>query len=836
MKNYTQYNYDELVQRMTDILRDAEGWGEGYQSSTGQTLIQLMADVTDNLHYMLERRTNENYLETAQLRSSVIARACELGYRYRRAVGNNGYITIKIADTEIDGVFVPVYAESDIIIPKHTKIVQDDDEYFTNKECVIAQGQNTVDVEVIQGSLVTLASQVDEDGTILIQDYEYIDNKSLSVHSNGVEYKDVTSDNADVNKRALSFLKPDEEYYDIKYSVDGMRVVFGDNTFGKRPDGDVTITYILVDETKDPVIGVGNVFEFDIPPVGLGGIEYEWWIENTTSIRGYQPPEDDNSLKQNAVTYHKSNGRAVTNDDYAFWVKRSNAANIVDAVAFGEEEIESLIYNINNVYITYLKDNGNDLTLDEHTNLRSYMNKVKTSQAHLVFRNAGKLYIQVNLSFRKGANTPIADTEAYDIVRRFLDRTFRLGSGSIGKSIQASDIIRDLYKETVGRDGIKHPVIDYAKIDLNGVSPFSVPSKTGKALIDIGTDYQPVQDHRFVLILDNLVCSIIVDETDTRTDILSKMRDKIIEVTPLDARVTVAGLAYDAFGNPLPLGVNPIVGETMLIGVETPYFGNNHLISGAAVGSTLVGVVLRADAIDVNHYYYSSRAGRRPYIPLRAGTTVSFTAPSDTVVNIYTRLIKDDPTTETLIVTLQPNEIYSNTFNDEHILIFEYENDSYDDRIALIQYPSFDGTALGLEVSSKDKASRFNVITSSGDLSDYTMVDYTIKLPVETMGDKKILEGSLKIAYQDGNVYLNDRGDGYFEHPITEELVSTGRIDYVNGEVTLPRDTPEGNYLLMFDQNEFNNFSVDGTTAMQLIQPKQSLNSDEISLSRIVVV
>ena len=102
MLDYTNYDYQALVDRMTEILKDADGWGDAYQSSTGQTLIQLMADVTDHLHYMLERRTLESFLETAKLRSSIVARASDLGYRPERIKSHTGTLEVTLVDDNGD--------------------------------------------------------------------------------------------------------------------------------------------------------------------------------------------------------------------------------------------------------------------------------------------------------------------------------------------------------------------------------------------------------------------------------------------------------------------------------------------------------------------------------------------------------------------------------------------------------------------------------------------------------------------------------------------------------------------------------------------------------------
>lgn len=837
MKNYTEYDYDQLVQRMTDYLSEAEGWGEGYQSSTGQTLIQLMADVTDHLHYMLERRTNENYLETATMRSSIITRACELGYRYRRAKANVGEVRISIKDVEVDEEMFAVMADSDITIPRFTKVSFDGKDFYTLQTVTIPTGENYTTARVIQGTLVDITRPLSSANDVLILDYEMIDDRSIIISEGGEVFGDVVYDIENVNRRSLSFCTPTDAFYDIKYNVEGMRIVFGDGVYGKKPTSDVSIQYIQVDDSES-IVGTGR--EFDITGgtlTDVNGMTYDVEVFNTTAIRGYLPPEDDMSIKRNATTYHKTNGRAVTNDDYAYWMGRSNVVNIADSKAFGEQELETLMYNLNNVYITYLKEDGSDLTTEEHRNLRNFMNTVKTSQAHIVFRNADKLFLQALLAFKKHPNTPITDSEAYDIAVRFLTNYFALREGSIGKGVQSSDMIRDFYKETVVRNGITYPVIDYAKIKLNGMIPLEYPPRTSKALVSLNNPTID-DDKEFILTVGNLVNLVRTDSTDTMTDVLTKMRDEVIRNTPFDARVIASGIAYDAYGNPLPIEINPALGATMLIGVDTSYENPVSVIDGAAVGSTLAGVKTFSPEFTVNHFYYSSRAGRRPMIPMRNGTTVSFQAPSDVSgVNVYTRIDKDDPESETLLTTIQPNDMYTETFTGIHTLQFEYLNDSYEDRTVEITYPEFDGVSIGMEISSRDGFLTFNVITSSGDYSSDVTVDYIKQLPIQSRDFSgrvnNILPSSVRITDQLERVKYRDNGSGYLINQDTGLLTTEGRISYITGEVVLPEDMVAGDYLMFYDQDEFSNFTVNNNTAIQLLQPKQHLTEPAETLSRI---
>tara|TARA_Y100000593_G_scaffold93164_1_gene187061 strand:- start:4788 stop:7274 length:2487 start_codon:yes stop_codon:yes gene_type:complete len=825
MKDYTNYDYQANLDRMTALLAEAEGWGEGYQSSTGQTLIQMVVDATDYLHYMLERRSSENYIQLARIRSSLVARASDLGYRVTRARGNSGTFRFALPDNGV--------AVVDIVIPQYTEFTRNGVSYLTAEDATLQVGDNSVDVVAIQGTLESYTAAVDTNGEILIEDYETIDNRGMIVSEGTEEYIDIVTQ-SDANLRSLSFVDETGQYYDIKYTVLGMAVVFGDDEYGKRPTNDITIQYIRVDGSNDSVLSLDQ--EFDLQST----LTEELIVTNVTQVRGYSAVESDDSIRKNAPLYHKSGGRAVTNEDYAFWVKNSGIANVVDCKAFGEDELDSLIYNLNNVYITYLKEDGTDLTTQEQVTMRNYLDRIKTSQAHLVFNSARKLLIQTILDFQKNPNAPIADSEAYEIVHKFLVDTFELGDGSIGGTVQSSDLIRDLYRLSITRSNVTYPVIDWAKLELNGVFPFTTPLRTSRVFARLATSYVPQTGDKFVLIFDNLVSEVDVFDGDTTTDIITRMRDQIFLTTPFTARVILNGVALDAFGNPIPVEINPAIGATMLIGVDTPYFSPDQLVEGAAVGSTLARVVLNSPAITVNHYYYSPRAGRRPMIPLRDDTVINFTAPSDTDVLVFTRLEKDTPSTEVQIDTILAGESYTFTAeNNEHVLQFEYVNDSYQDEIAEIIYPNFDGTAYGLEITSTDRIGVFSVIETSGDLGDYIDLDYTITLPtfVSVVDPTKdlVLPGSVTIAYTDGVPYLRDRGDGYFEN-VSGDLIPTGRIDYKTGDVTLPTTIPAGEYMFIYKQNKYDNFTVDANTAMQLIEPKPSINSTVQSISTIEAV
>lgn len=835
MKDYTVYDYQTLVDRMTDILKDKEGWGDGYQSSTGQTLIQLMADVTDHLHYMLERRTIENFLDTAKLRSSVIARASELGYRHQRIQGHRGFLTLTLTSDAVGEVTIPALTE--------LKEAEGERRFYTTESVTIPGGSRTVDVPVAEGVLINRTFNFPEE-QVGFQDYSNIDENSFFVFSEGVEYEDITlGDNA--IKGSLSFAGPDDRVYDIKYDVNGLYVVFGDDVFGFKPKAPVTVMYAQIDQMLDPIMSIGRDFIFDSEIVDFQypDVVYEYTLWNSSPITGGEVEESLIDIKNRAVDYHKSNNRAVTNDDYSYWVTKSGIESIVDARAFGEEEINTFIYNANNVFITYATELGTALTQAEYLKLREFIDTLKMSQAHIVINQARNIGLRLNMDIKKTPKIPFSNQQAYKTITDYLKNYFKTRKGSIGKPFHLTDLIDDMYDIRIERGGVSYPLVDYMKVDSDVVIPFDFKPKTSEVLVTLASYYEPQAGDEWVLVVGNLVCRVTVEAGMSVVEILTKMRDVVEEITPYSAKVELSGIALDPFGNTIPVEINPRVGYHLLIGLDTPYFNPVDHVKPAEIGSAVIDVASSAPAVTFHHYYYSSRAGRRPMIPMRLGTTISMTAPSDSDVNVYIRSNALDPDTESVYGFIPAGEDFSITYYDEHALIFEYVSDSYEDVVVEIVYPDYDGIFYGLRIKAVDNIGTFDVITTSGDLADLTSTYVDIQLPKPDYSEVSrpeslVMKGTVKVTDAQGVPVLIDSGYGDLLH-VNTKAFSGGKINYDSAVVTLPRTLPavepENKYLIIYEQDSYGNLAIGSKEVIQLIAPKPTMDSTEFSISTLKV-
>lgn len=670
--DYTNYDYQSLVDEITARLEAKEGWGEGYQSSTGQMLIQLFADSTDALMYMLERRVQEAFLSTALLDTSIFAHASELGYRPRRTVCSTGTVRLTVATPAVQP----------IIIDKYTKILYNKGQYqfITTQEATIDIGETFVDIPVKEGSVVEIQYQTDstseigQTGEILIEDYFDIDQYSIEIDDSGEKYFDVEETTSTTyNYGSLSFASETDPVYDIKYSIDGMRIVFGDNIFGKRPSGVVTLRYVRTGGMINPILATGLEFSlesdvvYDSEPI-VPKREYEYTLLNETPIRGFLTFESITDIAQNAPEYARANSRAVTKSDYEFWGIRSGIGGIVDVSAFGEQESESLIYNMNNVNLAYITNDEIPLTTEQEIEFRSYMDRYKTVTTHVAVQEARKIEAVLNVQFRKETSVPITVEETYKRVKSLIESYFMVGRNSIGNGFQHSELVRFIQNHIMTLNGVRYSLTDFVKVGIEGQYKLPSPVPLYDTRIYIKDDCPMVDGDIFSVKINNTIVSVLVSSTDTPVILAERMRVAIsnntsamtsLELTGFtDVAIRVTSNAIDqsisvnsSFGDisqyvyidnifkvPISKIMNRSLTESVIeAGSVTIVDSNENVVFQDDGGGTLVNVLGGSD-VGINYLtgelygLYSVDDGEEYYFRFSQNQYQNFNASQDSVI------------------------------------------------------------------------------------------------------------------------------------------------------------------------------------------------------------
>jgi len=529
MIDYTNYDYDSLVKRITELYKDKPGLGDGYDSSTGQMLIQLLADVNDHLFYMLDRRTQETFIETAKLDTSVITHASELGYRPRRAVSANGSLLLSLVDSDNN----PVQAEGDILIPKGTKITFAEETFSTIEDSSIPAGSSTTEILIKEGTVESLqinTSDPEFQATrdVTITDYNNIEEFSIEVEAADGIYTDInSSENLRKNITSLSLASPTDKVYDIRFSKDGMRIVFGDGKFGKIPTGMISIRFIRSSGVEVNVVKTGLSFEFDgyiveddlnITPKN----SYSYTLLNVTPIRGGSDSESVREIARNAPDSVRTNNRAITAYDHEFWVLRSGIGAIVDTLAFGEQESDSLVFNMNNVIMTYITDDTLPLTPQQIQDISEYMENFKIVTTHIAFREAKYFYCVVNIRYKKVDEVPVSNASMYSELVSLMRDYFSIQRGVIGKPFQRSELIRDIQNMSITVDGTRYNPTDYIDLDIEVEHVLEDSNLYYDVYINLDS-YTPSVGDVWSMDIEEQTFSVTVESGDTTDDLIDKM-------------------------------------------------------------------------------------------------------------------------------------------------------------------------------------------------------------------------------------------------------------------------------------------------------------------------
>lgn len=533
MRDFTNYEYQAIVDFLTEKYRNQPGLGDGYEGSMGQTLIQLQADSVDSLAYMLERRSQEAFLETARLESSIWARASELGYRPKRNVASTGTVEITLID-QAGGI---VNALAPIVIPKYTPLFMEDASFIVTEDVTIPVGESTALLPVKEGSLVSNTYNFSVEPylsspTIAIENYMDIEEYSLEIKDADGLYRFVL-DSESINKNitSLSYATENDRLYDIKFSKEGMRLVFGDGVFGYRPPGNVEVNWIQSEgEVTVLKTGVNFTFESDFitdTSTPLPANVYRYSMVNITPIRGANVHEDMIDIIRNAPLSARANNRAVTAADYEFWALRSGIGDVIDIQAYGEQETGSLIFNMNNVYLSYLTSDALELNIEQQIALREFLDKFKTITTHLVLRMADKIEIVVNVDFRRERSFPITDSQLFEIVKGFIEDYFELKRGSIGREVQHSEFVRYLQNRTYTFNGVKYNTTDFVKVNLEAQFPLSMPISVYDSLITLDVSYVPNEGDTWTILINDEPSTVTVEAGDSREIIVNKMREEL---------------------------------------------------------------------------------------------------------------------------------------------------------------------------------------------------------------------------------------------------------------------------------------------------------------------
>lgn len=380
--NASQLDFDQIKSNLVAHMKatDSTFNDYNYEGSAMSTIIDVLAYITHVNSMNANFALNETFLDTSQLRSSVVSHAKLLGYTPRSIAPSVAYINMTMAK----GVATPFWNHDGsntplpLSMPRGTK-------FSTTIDSVLYPMFNsttqTINYDATDGwkfSNIKL-----EQGTLLSINYTYQNNKfesyvipatNVNIAAIKVTVTDSGATNAakvySLNKNMVTLDGTSETFF-LEEGRDGYyEVKFGDNIIGKRPGNgnNIEIEYSTIAAGID-INGATTFVMTD----SLNGNSDET-VTLVTKATGGAPRETKESVKFNAPLAHISQNRAVTPDDYKAIIKNEFAD--VEAVSvWGGEDHDVPDYG--KVYISIKPLSAEVLTAEQKTTIKTNILKPK---------------------------------------------------------------------------------------------------------------------------------------------------------------------------------------------------------------------------------------------------------------------------------------------------------------------------------------------------------------------------------------------------------------------------------------------------------------------------
>lgn len=337
----TDLDFDTIKTNLKSFLQQQSEFTDYDFDGAGlNVLLDILAYNTHYNAYYMNMIANESFMDTAQLRQSVISHAKTLGYTPHSTTASKAVINVTIETFSS--------APGQATIPRgyifRSNLIDNKFYNFITLEDVTVTKAGTQyffeNIEIYEGELINFSytqNDLSNPKQVFVLPSNAIDTSSVKV---SVTYNSGSTQTV-VYNRVTNALEIDSnsEIYFITENADGnYQISFGDGVLGKKiPDGSiVNISYLI---TNSDSANFANDFSITS---SIGGFTSAS-VEVVEVAAGGGPKETVDSIKFNATSQFATQNRLITYKDYETYILQ-NYPKIDSISVWGGEENDPPVY------------------------------------------------------------------------------------------------------------------------------------------------------------------------------------------------------------------------------------------------------------------------------------------------------------------------------------------------------------------------------------------------------------------------------------------------------------------------------------------------------------
>ena len=459
--NSSALDFNAIKNNLKTYLKQQSEFSDyDFEASALSNVLDVLAYNTHMNGLTANMALNESFLNTAQLRSSVVSHAETLGYVPQSRTGAMATLNLSF-NIGIDQPDVPEKLQITSGY-KFTASVDDTTYTFQTQELIEAlnDGNNffqfkTLDgntnIPVYEGVAKTKTFFAGEDGetTIYIIPDRNMDRKTAVVK---IYESAVSSDfTTYVNLETATNITATTPAYILKEAPNGyFELTFGNgSTLGAVPraGSKITVEYLSVAGkdangalTFEPV----NEIEVTEPSSGVGLRRLPITSTSARSAGGAEKESLD-SIRRNAPYRYATQNRMVTHVDYANLILREYGTYIKDIIAWGGEDNLSPEFGTTFLSIVFNDDIQPSLQSIIKDNIRVLVGQLSIASFDLKFSDPVTTFIESTLFFQFNPDyTNLSINALQDRVKTKMTDYFNRSTGKFGQAFRRSNLLSEV--------------------------------------------------------------------------------------------------------------------------------------------------------------------------------------------------------------------------------------------------------------------------------------------------------------------------------------------------------------------------------------------------------
>jgi len=387
----TALDFDDIKDNLKTFLKQQDQFTDyDFEGSGMSTLLDVLAYNTHYNAVYANVLANEMFLDSADIRNSIVSHAKHVGYTPRSATSPVAKLNVVVSDltgstavaargttftTTVDGVSYNYVVKDDTTISPVSGV-------YTFSELPVYEGtlvNNKFTVDTTNADQRFLIENALADTTTL-----QVTVQNSSTDSTTTTYTKST-DLADVTSTSTVYFLEGVE--DEKYEV-----IFGDGVLGKAlsTGNIVTLSYIVTSGADS-----NGASSFSLSGTIAGSSTAT--ITTASNSSGGADPETPDSIRFNAPRQYASQNRAVTTKDYESRVK-TIYPNANSVQVWGGEDNSTPVYG--RVYISIKPKTGNTVTESDKTDIINKLKDFNVASITPVIEDTETTFLQLNVTVK----------------------------------------------------------------------------------------------------------------------------------------------------------------------------------------------------------------------------------------------------------------------------------------------------------------------------------------------------------------------------------------------------------------------------------------------------